>query len=289
MGTRAVFIALMAALGVAAPAAGLEAAPPRVFSADYCADQYALALADKASIVALSPDAERDFSYLRHAAMGVTRARPDAERILAARPDIVLTAWGADARRLEKLDLEVAALPYANGLDDIETVIAAAAEALGRKAAGARMIDNFRTRRAELAQRARARGRSPRALYATPGGVSAGAGTLVDALMTLAGLENAAGARAGWPDLPAERLIAAPPDLIVAGFFKTDGARADNWSLSRHPALEKLFAQTPTVHLPADVLACPAWFVLDAAEAMADAADQWADKQKTSLTGAAGR
>lgn len=269
--------AMAGALSGAAPhaAASDSHAINHIASTDYCADQFVLGLARDGAALTLSPDAARDFSYLRDRAAGHRRARPEAETIYARQPDIVLSAWGGNTRRLERLGLTVMRLPYASSLDDIEATILLVADALGERERGAKMHANFRARRQALAARAARQSESPpiRALYATPGGVTAGRGTLVHEIMTLAGVQNLAGARTGWPPLPAERLIAAPPDLIIAGFFDTDAARADHWSLARHPALAHVFRETPTLHLPADVLACPAWFILDAAEAIADHAD----------------
>ena len=55
-----------------APVAGEDVDhPQRIVSLDYCADQYVLKLADEEQILAISPDAVKDFSYMREAAAGV--------------------------------------------------------------------------------------------------------------------------------------------------------------------------------------------------------------------------
>ena len=53
----------------------------KVVSLDYCADQFVLKLLPRASILALSPDAHRDFSYMRDAVDGLRQVRPIAEEI----------------------------------------------------------------------------------------------------------------------------------------------------------------------------------------------------------------
>ena len=45
--------------------------PMRIVSLDYCSDQYVLKLADPDQILAVSPDAEASFSFMRDAAGGV--------------------------------------------------------------------------------------------------------------------------------------------------------------------------------------------------------------------------
>ena len=257
-------------------AAGLFAAL-RIMSADFCADQYALALADREDIVMLSPDAEKDFSYMRAAAEGLPQGRPDIETIARARPDIILRFWGGDNTRLtrfaDKFGARVVTLPYASSFEDIEAVISAAAAAIGEEARGTELISDLRNDIAAL------QGNPPPmrdALYVTPGGVTAGAHTLIDEIITTAGLTNVASA-AGlsyWPALPAEAIVAEPPDFFVAGFFTAQSERADNWSAARQPAIRRILDTADGVYLPPDVISCPGWFAIDAAKSIAEAAGQ---------------
>ncbi|HBJ94399.1 MAG TPA: iron ABC transporter substrate-binding protein, partial [Hyphomonadaceae bacterium] len=66
----------------------------RIISMDYCADQYVLALAEREDILALSPDADKTFSYLRDQADGIPQIRPVAESVLAAQPDLIVRSYG---------------------------------------------------------------------------------------------------------------------------------------------------------------------------------------------------
>jgi iron complex transport system substrate-binding protein len=252
-----------AILALAALAAADER--PRVFSADVCADQYALALADPADIAALSPDAEKDFSHLRAKAKGIRQARPDAEQVLASRADVVLRHWGGDPMRLSRLGVRVVTLGYAADFDAISENVRRAAAVLGRPERGEALIADLEWRRRRLD----ALGPSGiSAVYVTPGGVTAGSGTMIDAIFHAAGVGNAAATSEGWIGLPLERLTHDPPGRIVAGFFDARSAAADNWSPARHPAFATLFANRRTIHLPADLISCPAWFSILAAEAL---------------------
>lgn len=248
----------------------------RIFSADYCADQLALALADRDQIVALSVDAEKDFSYLRARAAGLPQARADAEQAIARRADVVLRFWGGDAARLQGLGVKVVTLDYAADFETVKLNVVIAADAMGHHDRGEALAEKIDARIAAFA----VRGKLPTsALYVTPGGVTAGKGTMIDAIFNAAGVGNLAAEKglSYWPPLSAEALIADPPDFAVTGFFTANSERINHWSAVRHPALRKTLDATPRIDLPADVLSCPGWFSLDAAEAIRAAAEKLDD------------
>lgn len=249
------------------------AAAIRVLSADFCADQFVLALADREDIAALSPDAARDFSFLRDKAAGLPKARADAEQIAARGADLVLRFWGGDAARFERLGVRTVTLGYAADFEAVKSNVRAAAAALGREPRGERVIADMEARLSALAERG---GDRPRALYVTPGGVTAAKGTMIDSILTAAGVVNVSAEQnlSGWPALPLEALVADPLEVIVTGFFKSDGEAADHWSASRHPAFGKAFEGARVIHLPADLISCPAFFSVDAAEFIHTEIDQ---------------
>lgn len=250
----------------------LASAGPRVLSADFCADQLVLALADPSQIAALSPDAEKDFSFHRARAQGLPRARADAESVLASGADVVLRFWGGDAARLGRLGVEVVTLDYAADFAGVKRNIEAAAKAMQREQEGAALIAAIDRRLSALAARGPA---GVTALYVTPGGVTAGKETMIDAILSAAGVGNAA-ADAGlsyWPPLSAEAVVADPPSFVVAGFFTSNAERINHWSAARHPALAQLLKATPGIAPPADVLSCPGPQSVAAAEMIRGAAE----------------
>lgn len=249
------------------------AAAIRVFSADYCADQIVLAIAAPENIAALSVDAEKDFSYLRKEAAPFKKSRADAEAVIGADADVVLRFWGGDAARLEKLGIKVVSVDYASDFEGVRQNISVAAAAIGREAQGAALLRDIDARIAALRARADS-GMS--ALYVTPGGVTAGKHTIIDAIFSAAGVGNIAAEKGldYWPPLSAEALVASPPKFIVTGFFSANSERVNNWSAARHPAIREVIARTPHVDLSANVLSCPGWFSLDAAEAIRNAVDR---------------
>lgn len=248
------------------------AAAPRVLSADFCADQLVLALADRAQIAALSPDADKDFSFLRARADGLPKARADAESAIARNAGLVLRFWGGDPARLGRLGVTVVTLDYASDFDGVRRNIKHAAAALGRETQGTALIEDIDARLAALAARGPV---GATALYVTPGGVTAGRETMIDAIFAAAGLHNETADRglAYWPPLSAEEVIADPPNFIVAGFFSSNAERINHWSAARHPALKRMLSDTPGFAPPADVLSCPGPQSVDAAEMIRNAAD----------------
>ena len=261
-------IALLLALAGVSPAG----AQPRAVSLDYCADQFLLALADRNQVVALSPMAESDYSYLRKKAAGHLKARPSAEVVLSKQPDVVLRFWGGDARLgplLEKSGIRIVTLGYTTNFEDVRKNIRTASVALGQKARGEALIKTMDERLKALAAKSSI---DVSALYVTPGGVTAASGTMIDEIFKAAGVKNAAAEAglSGWPPLPAESLLLDPPQFIVAGFFERGTETTNHWSAARHPVFRELFNKTPSAALPPDILSCPAWLSVDAAETISN-------------------
>lgn len=239
-----------------------EPARPTVVSLDYCADQYVLALADRSQILALSKDSERAFSLQREKAAGIPKVRAAAEDVIALKPDIVLRSWGGDARALElyeRLGIRTVQIGYASDVPGTAGLLRDVAAELGQSSRAEAIIAAMPPARA-------ASGRE--ALYVTPGGVSAGRDTMIDSLMTHAGLGNTNKA-AGWTSLPLEQLVREPPVLVLAAFFGFDDDATDSWSVSRHPVMTRLLASAEVVDLDEARVSCAGWFVADEAAAVA--------------------
>lgn len=109
----------------------------------------------------------------------------------------------------------------------------------------------------------------PTMLYATPGGVTSGPGSLIHELIELAGYRNFQ-QQPGWQPLPLERLAYEKPDRVAMAWFGRRDYNPDQWSAARHPLMRTASAH-PAIGLEGAWTACGGWFVLDAAEAMARA------------------
>lgn len=238
----------------------------RVLSLDQCADQYVLAMGEGHEL-ALSPRADDPDSWLRAEAGGHKVLRPTLESVVAYNPDVVVRHWGGDARllaRLEQQGVKVVTIADASDFTTVEQSILEVAQALDRGARGQALIH---TMRASLKAGAPGESRPVSALYLTAGGFTSGPGTLIDASLEAAGLENAA-TSPGFAAVRVERLAMDPPDRFVLGFY--DQTRADRRGPGRHPLVKRLARDRPNVRLPAAMLTCPAWFMAEAVPVLAD-------------------
>lgn len=183
---------------------------------------------------------------------------------------MVLRTWGGDPRLLAALrahGVRVVSLAGAADFGGIRTDIRTAAAALQQRAAGEALIEGMDAKL--LASQGAWRG--ARAVYLTPGGATAGPGTLPDAILTAAGMTNAE-TRPGFRLIPLERLAAHPPKAVVLGFFDTFQLTGDHWGVGRHRVLRRLADQRAVARLPGKLLSCADWSAAEAVANLAQAA-----------------
>jgi iron complex transport system substrate-binding protein len=263
-GVRALAALLLAAVLVG-PAA---AAPPRVFSLDQCADQFVLALSPRGTIVGLSPRVGDADSYLGKLSAGLPRRRASPEAILVARPQVVVRYWGGDpdlVREIERRGAKVVQIDEASDFAGVRANVRRVADALGQAPRGEALIAHM-----DAQLQAGSGGPRKSALYMTPGGVTAGPGTLIDAMLTAAGYRNLAPGP-GYRSVPIEQLVLDPPDAFVLGFFDSAYLARQHWAAGGNHLLQKLIRQRTVASLNDALLGCPAWFAGDAVQALAAA------------------
>jgi iron complex transport system substrate-binding protein len=261
-------LACALALMMAQPA---SAAPRRIVSLDYCADQFVLALADRDQIAALSRGAQRDDSYFRDSAAGIRQTRGTLEEVLALRPDLVVRNWGGpwDAEQVyARFGVPVLQVGDAPDFAAARADLLDAARTIGHAERGEAIARDLDLRLAGL--RAAALSERPGVMYLSAGGAVAGDGTMMDAVIAAAGGRNIR-TEASWTLLPLERLVETPPALIALGFFDSSREQVNAWSPSRHPALRRALSHARTVRLPPAAISCEAWYAIDAAETIAAA------------------
>jgi len=265
--TTAALIALLVS-----NAAFAKAPARRVVSLDYCADQFVLKLLPRSRILAVSPDAEKHFSYMRDSAVGIRSVRPLAEDVLTLEPDLVVRSYGGGpnaAHFFERAGISVLQIPYANDLDGIRNTVQFLADSLDVPEQGAEIIAEFDRRLQRIVTSAG----DPSALYMTPTGATSGPGTLVHEMLQAAGLENFE-RQPGWRSIPLERLAYEQPDVVAAAFFNADMVNPSHWSPMRHPVAKKQMRDQATVMLQGAWTSCSGWYLLDAIEALAAAASK---------------
>ncbi|NQY97253.1 MAG: ABC transporter substrate-binding protein [Henriciella sp.] len=249
--------------------------PMRIVSLDFCADQYVLKLADREQILALSPDAEKEFSFMRTEAEGVPAVRPLAEDVLILKPDLVVRSYGGGPNAgamFERAGIPVLQVGWASSVhgDDvgsIPSVINGVAEGLGQSERGERLVQEFTTRLNQLNANASRKS----TLYMTPAGVTTGGKTMMHEMLQAAGLNNFMD-KPGWHSLPLEYLAYERPELVAAAYYDTQTNHENVWSPSRHPIAKRELAETQRVDLEGAWLSCGGWFLLEAIEALAEGA-----------------
>lgn len=241
--------------------------PVRIVSLDFCSDQYVLKLANRGDILALSMDATSDFSYMRKEAKGMPTVRATAEDVLALDPDLIVRAYGGGPNAevfFERAGVKVHQIASSNDLDDLREAVADAAIALGQTARGDGVIADFDQRLAAIKPAT-----GVTALYMTPSGTTTGPGSMVDRMMTLAGLTNFE-TQKGWNPLPLEALAIKKPDMAVTAFFQDNSIKRSTWSSARHPMAINIMRQLPVAALDGSTISCGGWFVMDAVEELAE-------------------
>jgi iron complex transport system substrate-binding protein len=265
---RALLAAAAAVLALLVPQAA--SAAPRIVSLDQCGDQFVLALAPRDEIVGVSKRALNADSAERALAVGLPQIRPTLEAVLGVGPTVAVYYWTADARlpdALRRFGVTPVQIDEANDFDGVRANIRKVAAALGVPAAGEALIARMDR---ELAAAHGAWG-GARALYLTPGGFTAGPGSLVGAMMHAAGLETAATTAQSYSPISLERLVLNPPQALVLGFFRDLAGGRQHWSIAGNGYLQQLAAQRAVASLPGSELGCPAWTAADGSLALAEA------------------
>ncbi|WP_170163680.1 ABC transporter substrate-binding protein [Eilatimonas milleporae] len=246
-------------------------AQERVLSLDYCADQYVMALADGGNILAVSPAAASEYSYLADRAQGLAALRPTGEQVLLADPDLVIRQWGGGynaAAYLDRFGIPVVQVSFGTTVDSVRENLRRIADALNARPRAEALIADMDRRLARVRAGHAPRAARPYGLYVTPGGVTSGAGTFVHTMMEAAGVRNimAVDGKTGWRGINLETLALRPPDLIIGAFFDLKSNHVNHWSIARHSFLKDMMETTPTVFIPGAQVACSGWFFADAVE-----------------------
>ena len=242
--------------------------PLRIVSLDYCADQYVLKFAKRENILALSIDSEKRFSYLRDQAQGLGKVRPRTAEVLALEPDLVVRSYGGGpnvSAFMERAGVPVLQIGFPQNIAEVRREVLRMGEALGAPEEARKVAEDMDLRLAAIARQTNGK---PEALYMTPGGVTAGEGTLIDELFAAAGIENFQSAP-GWQAIPLERLAYKRPELVVAAFFESQSNDIHNWAATRHPVAQAQLRELPVAEVDGAWTSCGGWFLVEAVEAMA--------------------
>ena len=275
---RGCLVLAVATLLVAAPRPGADEAsgkPARIVSLNMCADELVLRLADPqhiASVTWLSRD-PRD-SNVAFLAARVPANHGLAEEIIPLKPDLVVA--GAHTTRtavamVRRVGIPLDELDVPENLEDVRRQIRRVAGLVGEPERGERIIDGMNVALAALP--AAPQSGRPRAIVLNPNGVTVGRGTLVDELMTRAGLVNVAAQidLGNYGQVPLEVLVANPIDVLILSSSR-DGAPSLATEILHHPVLSVLARRTRMVVMPGRLWSCGGPAVVEAIERLAHVA-----------------
>lgn len=255
----------------------LAAEPARVISLNVCTDQLAMLLAKPGQLVSVSVLADDPYlSFHKEMAGDIPRNRGQAEEVIAARPDLVVTGKFSlhnTTLVLGRLGYPVEEFTYVQSVESIPDEIRRMGGLLGQQERADTMATGFE---AELAALPPARCSRPvRALAYEQNGIALGTGTLMDSAMQAAGLVNVAAEQgfAGMTPFPLELLVKEAPDILIVPDIMA-GAPSLADQIANHPAIGSLSATTLQLRVPAGSLACGGPFVIEAVKTLVAARDQ---------------
>lgn len=265
------------AFGCASGSVQAESAPAhpmRIVSLNMCVDGMLVELVSHDRIVALSHYArDPQRSTISDIAQRLPITYETAEEVVALRPDLVLTSrHSAIATRnaLKRVGIRFELFDVPQTIADSLEQVRQVGRLLGAEREGEAMV--ARIEQALAAARLPAGEEPLTAAVYQPGGLSAGANTVIGELMQLTGLQNVA-ARYGvdsYRPLPLEVLASAPPDVLLVGETTPgSGLRAER--IVRHRVLRALESQMTQEVFPARLLFCAGPTMIDAASALARA------------------
>lgn len=202
---------------------------------------------------------------------------PSLERLVALRPDVVLTAASANGQHLvdtlTRLGLSVY-VSQATRLDGVLDDVRRLGEVLGRPEDGAALVSALRRRLDKVAERASKRPKV-RVLVVVQSDplIVAGPGSYLDDMLRIAGGVNvAADSKLPFPNYSVERVLAEAPEVVVVGSQPDHDAAQTAISLER---LEARLSALPAVRarrvhpVDGDLLFRPGPRVVDGTERLA--------------------
>lgn len=202
---------------------------------------------------------------------------PSLERVVALRPDVVLTAASANGQRLVDT-LTGLGLPVyvsqASRLDGVLDDVRRLGEVLGRPEDGVALVSALRRRLDAVAERAAQRS-TVRVLVVVQSDplIVAGPGSYLDEMLRIAGGVNvAADSKLPFPNYSVERVLAEAPEVVIVGTEPDQDAAHSAAILARLAArLAALPAvQAHRVHpVDGDLLFRPGPRVVDGTERLA--------------------
>lgn len=249
------------------------ATPQYAVSTSLCGDAYLQYFAPE-TIKALSWQSRSTLSLATPAHKTLPQIRANAAYVLPHQDKLILFGAGEQATI-------TADLPHTvdlNWTEDFAGVTANAEAILGSLQASKDKLIMWQTRLAALQERVDVKKPKPKILYFSRAGGSAGPSTFIDSVITVAGGDNI-NPVTGWhtPDL--ETLIQYKPDIILTSF---SGGNYHSRSDLHHPVITRLKADKPVIDIHGSYWPCAGPALIEAAEELQDAIQNWQSTRDTS-------
>jgi iron complex transport system substrate-binding protein len=253
-----VVVALLAA-GMHPGATEAPEKPRRIVSLNLCVDELLLRIAQPgnvASVTWLARDPGN--SNVAELAAGIPVNHGLAEEIIPLRPDLV-TAGIYTARpavaMIKRTDIPLVEVGVPKNLAEVRQQIRDIAALIGEREKGESVVGAMERSLAALPSPSWSA--RPRAIVLNPNGATVGKGTLVDEIMTRAGLTNVAAELAidNYGQISLETLVASAVDVLILSASR-DGPPALATEILRHPVLSALADRTRLVVLPGRLWNC---------------------------------
>jgi iron complex transport system substrate-binding protein len=255
---NAALVAIFMTLTSAAAINAAEA-PKRIVSLNMCTDELVLRLADRSNIASITWLSRDPMSAnVTDLATDVPINHGLAEEIIPLDPDLVVagtfTARTAVAM-LKQTRFPVTEFGVARNIGDVRAEIRKMAALVGEPARGEALVASFDERLANIGNSQPAR--RPTALVFNANGFTVGAGTLVDDIITRAGLDNVAAHMnlGNYAQVPLETVVRSNVDVLIIS-ARRDGPSSLATALLDHPVLSKLGPKTHVVVMPTNLWSC---------------------------------
>ncbi len=251
--------------------------PARIVSLNMCTDELVLRLADPeriASVTWLSQDPRN--ANMAGAARRIPANHGLAEEVLGFRPDLVVAGaytTRATVSLLGRVGIGVREFGVPRNLAEMKAQITEMAAVLGEPARGQALLAGIERRLQALA--ARRVERPLRAIVLRPSGFTVGRGSLVDEILTRAGLVNIA-AELGvesYGQIALETVALGGAEILILN-ETPDGPPSLAHEILHHPVIERLGDRLKLVALPSRLWTCAGPSVLDAIELLVRAVEE---------------
>jgi iron complex transport system substrate-binding protein len=263
-----VIVAALSAAGLA-PAAESVSKPHRIVSMNLCTDELVLRLADKRNISSITwKSLDPIQSNVAHLARDIPVNHGLAEEIIPLKPDLIFAGiytTRAPVALLKRAGMRIVDADVPKSFDEIRQQYRHIATLLGEQERGEHIIAEMDGNLAGLASERPSV--PPTAILLNPNNFTVGRGSVIDEVMTRAGLENVA-VRLGigeYGQVPLEIITMNPVDVLIVSSYR-DGPRAMATDLLRHPVLSRLSDRMRVVVIPDRLWDCGGPALVEAVE-----------------------